>query len=364
MDYIMLVCCIGLVVFGLVMVFSASYYTSQSKGGDGTYFLLKQVLGAALGIVVMMICAFLPLRAYNNLALPILLTLVSMGLLIWALMLPDVNGAKRWVEIAGQSVQPSEIGRVAVMYFTAVWLARYQDDLRSRIPRRFFRAILPPLAVMGVIFVLIILGSNLSMAASTLLLFMVMIIAAGINWRAFGTFMGLGGLAVVLLTVLEPYRLRRMLIFSDPFSDPQKNGYQLVQSLYALGSGGLFGVGLGNSRQKYLYLPYSESDFILSIIGEEFGFVGLCVLMLVFWIFIWRGIVAAIKAPDRFSMLMGIGIVGLVAVQLLINVAVVTSSMPPTGVPLPFISAGNSSLIVFMALTGILLNISRYSQES
>ncbi|MDD3242839.1 MAG: putative lipid II flippase FtsW [Eubacteriales bacterium] len=364
MDYIMLVCCLGLVIFGLVMVFSASYYTSQSKGGNGTYFLIKQITGAALGVGVLLVCAFVPVKWFDNLAIPGFLIVVSIGLLIWALTKDAVNGAKRWVEIAGQSVQPSEIGRVAVMYFTAVWLSRHQDDFKSRVPRRFFLAILPPLAVVLVIFLLIILGSNLSMAASTLILFMLMLVVGGINGKAFGMLSGAGGVAVVLLAVLEPYRLKRMLIFTDPFKDPQKTGYQLVQSLYALGSGGLFGVGLGNSRQKYLYLPYSESDFILSIIGEEFGFVGMIILMIVFWIFIWRGFVTALRAPDAFMMLMATGIVALVAIQLIINVAVITASMPPTGVPLPFISAGNSSLIVFMAATGILLNISRYSHSA
>ena len=152
--------------------------------------------------------------------------------------------------------------------------------------------------------------------------------------------------------------MARLTIFTNPWEDPRASGFQLIQSLYALGAGGLFGVGLGNSRQKYLFLTYCESDFILSIIGEEFGFVGVAVLLIVFIALIWRGTLTAMYAPDTFGLLMAAGITALIAIQVIINVAVVTSSMPPTGVPLPFISAGNTSLIIFMSEIGVLLNIS------
>jgi cell division protein FtsW len=186
-----------------------------------------------------------------------------------------------------------------------------------------------------------------------------MFVAAGINWKRFAVMLSACGVFGFVFTVTEAYRLRRLLIFLHPWSDPRGDGYQIVQSLYALGNGGLFGVGLGNSRQARLFLPYAESDFILSIIGEELGFVGFAVLVVFFWVLIWRGLLVATRAQDEFGMLMATGITSLIGIQFLINVLVVTSTMPPTGVPLPFISNGNTSLVIFMAAVGILLNISR-----
>ena len=359
-DFILLATVIALVVFGVVMVYSSGFYRSQHTGGDGTLFLFNQIQGAVIGLIVMGACAFIPMRWLNNKILPYAGIVVSAILLILVLIIgKDINGGYRWLKIGSFQFQPSEIARLALVYFCAYWLAGHGDDIKSKNPRVFFHALAGPGLATLLIFGLILAGRNLSMSASAAIIVMAMLFAAGINMRAFGTLGLFAGGGFALFAIIEPYRLRRMTIFMNPFSDPGDAGYQLVQSLYALGSGGLFGVGLGNSRQKYLHLPYSESDFILSIIGEEFGFLGMLVLLAAYWIVIWRGTRIAIKSQNRFNMLMCAGLTALIAVQLLINVAVVTSTMPPTGVPLPFISAGSTSLVIYMAAVGLLLNVSR-----
>lgn len=364
-DYAILCVTVLLSLVGLVMVFSASFYLSQSKGGEGTYFLLKQLLGLAIGVGVLVTFTFIPYKLYSKQIIPFALMGLSCVLLVVVLFVKEVNGVNRFLTIAGQQFQPSEIGRFSLIVFISWWISRHGEDLRSKNFSRFFKkGLMIPLLATALITGLILLGKNLSMAASTLMIALVLLLVAGVDWRPF-IVMLTGGVAFgVIFSLTEAYRMKRLTIFLNPWKDARGDGYQLVQSLYGLGAGGLFGVGLGNSRQKLLYLPYAESDFILSIIGEEFGFIGLCILMIAFWILIWRGMLVAAKAPDEFGMLMAAGISALIGIQLLINVLVVTSSMPPTGVPLPFISSGNTSLVVFMAAVGILLNISRHSVKT
>jgi cell division protein FtsW len=245
--------------------------------------------------------------------------------------------------------------------FLSWWISRHKEEIRhEKLSVFLIKGFLVPFVATALITGLILWGKNLSMAVSTLLIALALFLVAGVNWKRLLCMLGSCGLFGYIFTVTEAYRYRRLFIFLNPWSAPATDGYQLVQSLYALGNGGVFGVGLGNSRQKLLYLPYAESDFILSIVGEEFGFIGFALLVLLFWILICRGMAVASRAPDDFGLLMATGITALVGVQFLINVLVVTSSMPPTGVPLPFISNGNTSLVVFMAAVGILLNISRH----
>lgn len=365
LDYLLLIVTILLSLFGLVMVFSASFYLSQSKGGEGTYFLLKQLLGLAIGVGVLLLSAIVPYKIYNRPIVPFFLMGVSILLLIIVLFADKKNDVNRFLTIAGQQFQPSEIGRFSLIVFIAWWCSKHGDDLRSKNLKRFItKGISGPVIAAALITGLILLGKNLSMAASTFMITLVMLLVAGINWQSFSIMLLGGAGAGYIFAVMEPYRAKRLTIFLNPWLDARGNGYQLVQSLYGLGAGGLFGVGLGNSRQKLLYLPYAESDFILSIIGEELGFIGMLLLVIAFWILVWRGMLVAAKAPDSFGMLMATGISSLIGIQFLINVLVVTSSMPPTGVPLPFISAGNTSLVVFMAAMGILLNISRHSVKT
>ena len=365
LDYMVLVMTVLLVLFGLIMVFSASYYLSQSKGGEGVYFLLKQLLGAGIGLGVMIAVSYIPYKLYSKPIVPFFLIAVSTVLLIIVLFADKKNEVNRFLTIAGVQFQPSEIGRFSLIVFLSWWISGHIEDLRSKDFKRFVRkGIGMPLLVTGLIAGLILTGKNLSMAFSTLLIALVILFVAGLNWRPLALLTAIGTGAGALFAVIEPYRFQRLTIFLNPWKDAKGIGYQLVQSLYALGNGGLFGVGLGNSRQKLLWLPYAESDFILSIVGEEFGFFGMALLIIAFWLLLWRGMLIAAKAPDNFGMLMAAGITSLIGIQLIINVLVVTSSMPPTGVPLPFISSGNTSLVVFMSAVGILLNISRQARKT
>jgi cell division protein FtsW len=291
---------------------------------------------------------------------PLLLLVISCALLVVVLFADKKNEVNRFLTVGSVQFQPSEIARFSLIIFIAWWISGHAKYVKDKSLKVFLaKGISGPLVATGLITGLILIGKNLSMAVSTLLIALAMLVVAGMNWKRFAVMLSACGVFGVIFTITEAYRMRRLFIFLNPWTDPKGNGYQIVQSLYALGNGGLFGVGLGNSRQKLLYLPYSYSDFILSIVGEEFGFIGFALLVVFFWILIWRGLLVASKAPDDFGMLMATGITSLIGIQFLINVLVVTSTMPPTGVPLPFISAGNSSLVVFMTAVGILLNISR-----
>ncbi len=223
---------------------------------------------------------------------------------------------------------------------------------------------LPIVVVGGLMCLLILLEPNLSVTLCVGMVMLIMMIIGGIKARYFLLILIPALCLVPILILIEPYRLERLVAFLNPWASPKEEGFQLIQSLYALGSGGFFGVGLFNSRQKYLFLPFSESDFIFSIIGEEMGFVGCVVVIVMYVIVIWKGIKIALNAVDRLGCYMAAGITSLIAVQLLINIAVVTGSIPPTGIPLPFISAGGTSLMVFMGAIGILLNISKNQREN
>jgi cell division protein FtsW len=359
-DYLILGVTILLTLFGLVMVFSASFYKSQAQGGEGSYYLVKQLFGAGIGILALVVACNIPYRFYGKPVVPFFLMMLSAVLLVIVLFADKKNEVNRFLTIGSVQFQPSEIARFSLIVFISWWISGHTADIREKNLKKFLtRGIGVPLCATAVITSLILLGRNLSMAVSTLLIAVVLLLVAGVNWKRFAVMLTACGAFGLIFTVTEAYRAKRLFIFLDPWKDAAKDGYQIIQSLYSLGSGGLFGVGLGNSRQKLLYLPYAESDFILSIVGEELGFVGMALLLLLFWVLIWRGLLVASKAPDNFGMLMAAGITSLIGVQVLINVLVVTSSMPPTGVPLPFISHGSTSLVVFMTAVGILLNISR-----
>ncbi|MGI5877184.1 MAG: FtsW/RodA/SpoVE family cell cycle protein [Christensenellales bacterium] len=358
-DYLIMLIVVGLVLFGVVMVFSASYYSYQVREGDGLSRFIKQLQGAAIGLALMIILAFVDYHVLQRALIPVGLLLISIAFLVVVLFTEeDILGAKRWLDLGFISFQPSEVARFALLVFCADWLSRFRREVTGRDFRKFMRGMSAPFLAAGVVCGLILAGNSLSMTIATALMFFCLLVTVGISGRILAlTGTGVGVLGAVF-TFIAPYRVARFTIFTNPWKDPRDSGFQLIQSLYALGAGGLFGVGLGNSRQKYLFLTYCESDFILSIIGEELGFLGVTVLLIFFMALIWRGTLTAMYAPDTFGLLMAAGITALIAIQVIINVAVVTSSMPPTGVPLPFISAGNTSLIIFMSEIGVLLNIS------
>lgn len=348
-----------LVIFGVIMIYSASMYSAQYNYGNKCFFMYKQILGGVLGIAAMILLSFVDYHVLEKLKYPILG--VSFALLI-LVFVPGIGiesyGAKRWINFPFFSMQASEVAKFGFIIFAASYIAKNHKKMTS------FVTLLPVLAVGGAMCALIILEPNMSITLCMIMLMFVMLYIGGARIKHFFV-MALPVLALVpVLILIEPYRLKRLLAFIDPWQSPLGEGYQLIQSFYSLGSGGLFGLGLFNSRQKYMFLPFSESDFIFSIIGEELGLIGAIVVIAVFAFMIFRAILIAQKAPDRFGCFLAGGIAAIIAIQVLINIAVVTGSIPPTGLPLPFVSAGSTSLIVFCSGVGILQSISLRSHDS
>lgn len=349
-----------LVIFGTVMIFSASYYSAIGESGDPYAYLKKQLVWVAIGTVLLWICYKIDYHVWGRLYMVAFFAgLVLLALVFTPLGIEDM-GATRWIGIQGVpfTIMPGECAKVAAIVFVAGYL-----DRNPRIVESLTRGVIPVIAVAGLYFALIMGQPNMSTGMTVCIIVGGMLLVAGAKWKHLFGLIGLalvGGMALIFMDE-DGYRYERMLSFLDPFQDALGNGWQVVQSLLALGTGGLTGLGLGNSIQKNLYLPEAQNDFILAIIGEELGFIGVVCLMTVYLILIWRGCHIAINAPDFLGMMLAAGITIMIGVQVAINVAVVTSSMPPTGIILPFISFGGNALMIFMACIGILLNVSKKS---
>lgn len=357
-DIIIISLLVGLlVIFGCIMVYSASFYSANYHYGNKYFFLFKQLLGVVLGVFAMIALTFIDYHLLNKYKWFIV---GGTFLLLALVFVPGLGmesyGAKRWVSLLGFSIQPSEIAKFALVIFTAGYMSDHHDKVKT------FKGLLPVLIVGGLMCILIMLEPSMSVTMCIAFVTLFMLIIGGMSKKHTLMFSIPASAMVPLLIVLEPYRLKRLLAFIDPWASPQGEGFQLIQSLYSLGDGGWFGVGLFNSRQKYLFLPFAESDFILSIIGEEIGFVGTTLLMAVFFLLVYRLIKIALSAKDRFGAMLVSGVAFIIAVQTLLNIAVVTGSIPPTGLPLPFISSGGTSVMVFMAGIGICLNVLRQSK--
>ncbi|GAB6170359.1 stage V sporulation protein E [Clostridium carnis] len=352
-DYGIFYAVVLLLAVGVVMVYSASSYYAMFKEGDSMVFLRKQLLCAIIGLISMIFMMSIDYHKLKKIT-PYLL-IVTIPLLVAVFFFPAVNGAKRWIQLGPLSFQPSELTKYVVVLFVAMSL-----DIKGDGVKKFWTGIVPYLGVAGFFAGMILLEKNLSIAAIIMIVTFIMLFVAG--GRLVDLF---GKVAPVLIAAamgfifFEPYRRARMLNFLNPWQDPAGDGYQLIQSFYALGAGGITGLGLGQSRQKTLYMPEPHNDFIFSIIGEELGLIGCLLIISLFIFFIWRGIKVAIKAKDTYGTLLAVGITSVIAVQAIINIAVVTGSMPVTGVPMPFISYGGTSLVITMMAMGILLNISR-----
>lgn len=355
---IWLILCVALlVVIGFIFVYSASMYSAELNYGDKFYFLKKQIIGAVVGTLALILMANIDYNILNKYKIPIfIVSLVLLGLVFIPGLGVSNYGAQRWIKMPGFTIQPSEIAKFGFVIFSAGYLAKNSDVVGT------FKGILPVLVAGGLTCALIILEPNMSITICVMLVMFLMLFVGGAKIKHFLILSVPVILAGVLLVIIEPYRMERLVAFINPWANPQGEGYQLIQSLYSLSAGGLFGVGLFNSRQKYLFLPFSESDFIFSIIGEELGFFGCLLIILIFAFLIYLGIKIAMQAPNRFGCFLATGIVSIIGTQVLINIAVVSGSIPPTGVPLPFISAGSTALVVFMASIGILLNIHKQSQ--
>ena len=346
-----------LMMCGLLTLFSATYYKAIDKG-DALLEVKKQLIGVGLGGFLMFLTSRIPYRFWQRPRVVILALTGSFALLVLVLI-PGigvyVNGSRRWLNAAGLSFQPSELAKIASVLYLASTLS-----FRLKQVERLWTGILPLLAVPAAMFLLILQQPNLSTAGSIMIVAVLMMLLAGARWKHL-SLMGLAGLAVGFAYAwVEPYRRERLLSFRNPFAQMSDEGYQLSQSLIAIGSGGLFGRGLGQGRQKFSYLPYPESDFIFAIIGEDFGLFGCCVVILLFVAFAIAGMRIALNCQDRYGCLLAAGITAMISVQAFINIGVVVGILPTTGLPLPFFSAGGTSISLLMAAVGILFNISRY----
>ena len=346
-----------LMAFGLVTLYAASYYNAQDASGTPLAEVISQLMGIALGAIVMAVMLRIDYRILQKPIYSSSLLCVSLLLLV-LVAIPGIgkslNGSRRWLRLGPVSFQPSELAKYSAILHMARLLSQSRRDVR-----RFFTGLLPALLMPCVMFALILLQPNLSTAGSIVIAAGLMAMLAGAKWLHLGL-AGCCGLAVgVFYAFSEDYRRARMLSFRDPFAMMSKEGYQLSQSLMAFGSGGLFGMGLGQGRQKYAFLPYPESDFIFAVVGEDLGLFGCLVVLALFALFIFFGLRVAIRCPDRFGSLLAGGITCMIGVQSMMNMAVVTGLMPTTGQPLPFFSAGGTSIAVLMGAVGLLLNISR-----
>ena len=354
-DFVLFIVIMTLLAIGVVMVFSvSSYYSMHSSktNYDTFYFLKKQGLWAFLSITAMFITIKFDYHKLKKLIVPIML--ITIILLIIVLFCPAVNGATRWIPLGFASIQPSEIAKYVVVLYMAKSIENKGENIKS-----FLYGVLPYFMVSGFYAGMVLLEKNLSIAAVIMIVTIIVVFVGGVKGKHIVALIGSVGFLGVFFILVEPYRLKRLMSFRNPWVDPKGDGYQLIQSLLALGSGGIWGMSLGQSRQKCYYIPEPHNDFIFSIIGEELGFIGCTFIITVFLIFIWRGIRIAINAKDTFGTLLATGITSVIAIQALVNIAVVTGSMPVTGVPLPFISYGGSSLLINMVAMGVLLNISR-----
>jgi cell division protein FtsW len=357
-DVWILISTLLLLTIGVVMVYSASAVLAYHEFGDYFYYLKRQLLFAVLGIIAMFFTMNMDYHVWKKYAK---IGLIICFALLIIVLIPGIGvirgGARSWLGIGSFGIQPSEFMKMGMILFLAKLLSDQQSQITS-----FTKGLLPPLALVGVAFGLIMLQPDLGTGAVMVGASLLVIFTAGARILHL-SFLAIGGIAgFVGLILAAPYRLQRITAYLDPWQDPLGAGYQAIQSLYAIGPGGLVGLGLGMSRQKYSYLPEPQTDFIFSIIAEELGFIGGMVVLLLFLILVWRGMRTAITAPDTFSSLVAVGIVGMVAVQVIINIGVVIGLMPVTGITLPLISAGGSSLTLMLTSIGILLNISRYAR--
>lgn len=358
-DRALLLAVAALSAFGLVMVFSASEVQGWLWFHNAAYYFERQLIWLGLGLVLLWVAAHIDYHRLRPLALP--LAIVALALMVLVL-LPhfgvEVNGARRWLRLGPMQMQPAELAKVAAIVFMALWLERHRERLGS-----LEDGVVPFLALLGLVTLLVILerdlGTTLIIAAILLAQFMV----AGGRKRHVLLLALIIGLCVYIFIRMEPYRLHRILAFFNPWADPLNTGFQAIQSVVALGSGGIVGVGLGQSIQKYQWLPFAHTDFIFAIVGEETGLIGTAGVLALFGLFAYRGYRIALKAPDAFGSLLACGITTWIAFQAMVNVAAVTVTLPTTGVPLPFISYGGSSLAIALGAVGILLNVSTQSEK-
>ena len=357
-SIIVIICTLILTIFGCVMVYSASKYSATVNYNNQYFYLKKQIIGVFLGLIGLIICSFVNHKIYKKIYWVFYLVgLVFLGLVFVPGLGRTSYGATRWIGFGSFTIQPSEIAKFCLVFFLAGFLA--DGDKLSK-----WKNILIVLIAGGMYCLLIMLEPNMSITMCVAFSLIFMMFIGGLRLRVFGLLIIPAIALVFVLILIEPYRLNRIVAFINPWQNPLDEGYQLIQSLYAIGSGGVWGVGLFNSRQAELFLPFSESDFIFSIIAEELGFVGCVILCMVFIVLIINIFIIGLRANNKFSAYLCFGIGAIITIQTILNIAVVTGSIPPTGLPLPFISAGSTSLLVFMSAIGVVLNVDRQSRKN
>ncbi len=358
-DFILLITVLILLSTGIIMVLSASSPTSLSEYGDSYKYLYKQAFSAGVGLIVMWILAKVDYRIFKRYYKIIYFLCIGLLCLVFVFG-TSAKGATRWIDIGIIRFQPSEVAKVGIIIFYAEYLTRKKDKINT-----FMGGFVKPLIwLIPIIIIVYIFQNHLSATFVICVLAVLLMFMAGTKISYFIK-LGVPVIVAGVLYIVKKggFRLTRIFSFFDPWADATDSGWQIIQSLYAIGSGGLFGAGLGNSKQKYLYIPEPHNDFIFAVLSEELGFVGCTLVILLFGIFIWRGIVIAMKSKDMFGGLLAIGITSLIAIEVIINIAVVTASMPVTGMSLPFFSYGGTALIIQLATVGILLNISKNNKQ-
>ncbi len=357
-DFILMITTITLLLIGVIMVYSASAAWASFKFGDSFFFAKRQIFFAGAGIAAMVFFMNIDYWVWKKHSK--LLLLICFILLI-VVLIPGVGlvrgGARSWLGIGAFSIQPSEFMKLAMIAFLAKFLSENQKLITS-----FKKGLLPSLSLVLLAFGIIMLQPDLGTGAVMVGTCVMMIYVAGARISHFVGLALIGVVGLVGLIISAPYRIKRITSFLDPWSDPLGSGFQIIQSLYAIGPGGLMGLGLGESRQKYFYLPEPQTDFIFAILTEELGFIGGFIVITLFGILLWRGIRIALGAQDLFGSFLAVGIIAMIAIQVMINIGVVTGLMPVTGITLPFLSYGGSSLTLMLVAVGVLLNISRYAR--
>jgi cell division protein FtsW len=350
---------LGLALFGVVMVYSASSVLAQSENHGQFYYLIKQGIWTGIGFLVLLATMQFNYQHLKNRRIVYGLLLLTSLMLMAVFGFGKINGAHRWIKFWGFSLQPSEISKLTLVIFLAYFLEKRAGEEGS-----FLKTFVPCAAVAALLAALVVAEPDLGTALMLAVIFVILIYTAGARLLHLGIAAAPALLTLAGLLIFVPFRMRRVITFLDPWADRQGSGFQVVQSLIAIGSGGSDGLGFAQGKQKMLFLPFAHSDFIFSVIAEELGLVGALAVIAVFALLLWRGLRASLLAPDRFGMLLSLGLVTAIVVQALFNISVVLSLVPTKGIPLPFISYGGSSLVPTLAAVGILLNVSQHAAGS
>lgn len=354
-DRILMIVALILVVFGIVMVYSSSNMIALKRYGTSFYFLKKQIIWALIGMIGMLVAKDLDYRKLKKLSFPlIIISLLTLILVLIPIIGEEVNGARRWIRFAGLSFQPSELAKLTLIISIAAYIAKRVDRMND-----FVYGFFPPVVILGIFQILIMLQPDMGTAISIGVMVMTLLFIGGVK---ISHILSLGIFLIPFIAKIlfdAGYRKKRLLAFIDPWSDPAGAGFQVTQSFLALGSGGLFGLGLGEGKQKLFFLPEPHTDFIYSLIGEELGFLGASLIVFLYLIILWRGIRISIRTEEIFGRLLASGLTVMIGIQAMVNLGVVTGLLPPKGLPLPFVSFGGSALLVNMVALGILLNISK-----